>query len=163
MRRAAPFAVLLGLALAACGYTTKSLVPDSYRTVAVPIFGNDTRRHDLEFEVTRAVVEELQARTQLRVVPESADPDLVLRGVLREVDEQGVSRRQYQRIREQDVFVTAVIDVQDRRSGKPLLTDKKVSEREAFVPVLGENVRTAREEAVRALAERVVRSLESSW
>lgn len=155
-------AALLVLATG-CGYSTNSLVPTTYHTVAIPIFVNDTRRRDLEIEVTRAVVEEMQSRTHLRVVPESTGPDLVMKGVLHEVDESGVSRRGHQRIREQDLFVTAEIEVQDRRAGKTLVAKQRVSEREAFVPVVGEDVRTAREEAVRALAERIVRTLESSW
>lgn len=164
--RRALAALLLGgpaFLAASCGYTTKSLVDEGYRTVAIPVFANATDRHDLEIEVTRAVVEEMQARTHLRVVPEGDSPDLVLRGTLEEVDEQGVSRRKYQRIREQDVFVTAEVVVEDPRSGKTVVAKRRVTEREAFVPVVGEDVRTAREEAVRALAERVVRTLESSW
>jgi hypothetical protein len=38
-----------------------------------------------------------------------------------------------------------------------------VTERESFVPQIAENVRTAREEAGRALAERIVERLESAW
>jgi hypothetical protein len=155
--------LLASLPAAGCSYTTRSLVDESYQTVAIPIFANDTPRRDLEIEVTRAVVEEMQARTHLRVVPEGDSPDLVLRGTLHEVDEQGVSRRKFQRIREQDVFVTAEVTVENRRTGKDLVPKRLVTEREAFVPVIGEDVRTAREEAVRALAERVVRTLESSW
>lgn len=151
------------LALAACGYTTRSLVPDRYHTIAVPVFSNETRRRDLEVEVTRAVVEEIQARTHLRVVPEGAGPDLVLRGRLRDVDEETLSRRENQRIREGAYFLAAEIDVTDRKSGEALVKDRKVVERESYVPGLGEDVRTARGEATRALAERVVRTLESGW
>ena len=64
--------VVAALVLAACGYTTRALVPDQYRTIAVPIFENTTRRHDLEWEVTRAVVEELHA--------EGVDHDVLTRG-----------------------------------------------------------------------------------
>lgn len=156
-------AVLGAALLASCGYTTSSLVPDRYHTISVPVFANETRRHDLEIELTRLVVEELQGRTHLRVVGESDDPDLVLRGVLREVDEETLSRRGFQRPRENVVFVTAEVDVQDRRSQQPLVKDAKVHERESYVAVVGEDVRTARAEATRALAERIVRTLEQTW
>jgi len=158
-------ALALGCAslAAACGYTTRSLVPESYRTIAVPVFDNRTYRHDLEFEVTRAVIEETQARTHLRVVDVDDDPDLVLRGTLEDASEETLSRRERQRIREGAYFLTAQVDVQDRRSGRQIVKDRKVVERESYVPVLGEDVRTARAEAARALAERIVRTLESSW
>lgn len=163
MRRLHTVLVAAAALLAGCGYSTGSLVPETYRTIAVPVFGNETKRHDLEFEVTRAVVEELQSRTHLRVVAEDQDPDLVLRGVLREVEEETLSRKSHQRVRENAVFVTAEVDVVDRRAATPVVKDRQVHERESFVPGIGEDVRTARAEATRALAERIVRTLESSW
>lgn len=143
-----------------CGYTTGSLVPDRYHTISVAPFANETRRRDIEWEITQAVIEEIQARTNLRVVPESASPDLVMRGVLRDADDDALSRRDFQRLREGAYFLTAEIDVSERggaAAGKSsLVKDKKVHERESYVPVVGEDVRTARAEATRALAERIV-------
>ncbi len=150
-------------ALASCGYTTRSLVPEASRTIAVPVFVNRTRRHDLEWEVTRAVVAELQARTHLRVVPQDDGPDLVLEGELVEVDEDALSKRSLQRPRESVVFVGADVTVHDRRGGGDLVAKRRVTERESYAPVAGESVRTAREEAVRTLAESIVRQLEEAW
>lgn len=162
-----PYAVvvlsLAAASLGACGYTAGSLVPDRYHTIAVPIFGNDTRRHDLEFEITRAVVEEMQGRTNLRVVTEADDPDLVLKGVLVDVAEEALSRAERQRTREGAYFLTAQVDVTDRRGGTMIVKDRKVFERESYVPLVGEDVRTSRAAAVRSLAERIVRTLETAW
>jgi hypothetical protein len=154
--------LVLGAA-ALLGDHAGTLVSDQWRTIAVPVFANETKRHDLEWELTRAVVEELQARTDLRVVPESDGPDLVLRGVLRDADEDTLSKRDFQRIREGAYFVTAEVDVLDRRTQTSVVKDRKVHEREAYVPGIAEDVRTARAEATRALAERIVRTLEESW
>jgi len=151
------------LLVAACGYTTRSLVPEGYTTIAVPVFDNTTRRHDLEWEVTRAVVEEIHARTHLVVVDEDASPDLVLSGRLVEVDEDSLSRRKFQRPRESVVFVTADVAVRDTHTGEDVVDHRRVSERESFSYLVGEDVRTGREEAVRALAERIVRQLEEGW
>lgn len=163
--RAVQAFVVLAVAalLAACGYTTRALVPDRYRTIAVPVFTNESRRRDLHVELTRVLVEEIQSRTHLRVVGSNDDPDLVLRGSLADIDEETLSRRDRQVIREGAYFVTARVDVQDRRANQPLVRDRKVTERESFVPVLGEDVRTARSEAMRSLAEKIVRTLESAW
>ena len=156
-------AVLAATLLSSCGYSTGTLVPDEYRTIAVPVFENSTRRHDLEWEVTRAVAAELQARTHLAVVDLEDEPDLVLRGTLVEAEEDTLSRRRFQRQRQTAYFVTAEIRV-DRRNGEsPLVEPTRVTERESYVSVLGEDVRSARQEAVRALAERVVQQLEAGW
>lgn len=163
VRRAAVAAALLAAAAAAgCGYSSASLVPDRYRTISVEVFSNGTPRHDLEYEVTRAVVEELQSRTHLRVVDRDMPHDLTLTGTLRDVDEDVASRRAFQRIRESDVFVTADVEVSDS-TGRAVVEKRKITEREAFVPVIGEEVRSARQEAVRELAERIVRTLEQGW
>ena len=161
MRRALAF--VAAALLASCGYTTGSLVSPAYRTIAVPVFDNPTKRHDLEWEVTQAVVEEIQSRTGLRVVDPSDSPDLVLKGTLVDVDEDVLSHRERQRIRESDYFLTVDVEVLDGATGKPLLKRERITERESFVPAIGEDVRTAREEAGRALAERIVRHLEEAW
>jgi hypothetical protein len=149
--------------LASCGYSTGSLVSPTYRTIAVPVFDNPTKRHDLEWELTQAVVEEIQSRTGLRVVDSSDSPDLVLRGSLVDVDEDVLSHRERQRIRESAYFLTAEIEVVEAHTGKSVVAKDRVSERESFVSSIGEDVRTARAEANRALAERIVQKLESSW
>ena len=157
------FLALAAAALAGCGYSTGTLVPGGYRTIAVPVFDNTTRRHDLEFELTRAVVEEIHSRTDLRVVAPSDSPDLLLTGKLVDASEEVLSTEDYQRIRESTYFLTAEIEVVDTHSGKKVVKSERVTERESFVPKIGENVRTAREEAGRALAERIVERLESAW
>ena len=157
-------ALLLVLAsLAGCGYATGTLVPAGYRTISVPVFDNTTRRHDLEFEVTRAVVEEIHARTGLHVVAAGDSPDLVMSGKLVDVDEDVLSHMDRQRIRESVVYLTAEVEVTDARTGKPVVARRRVTERESFVPAVNESVRTAREEAGRALAERIVRQMEEAW
>ena len=152
-----------GAALAACSYTTKTLVPERWHTIAVPVFANDTKRHDLEWELTRAVIEEIQGRTHLRVVGEDDDPDLVMRGTLKDAEESTLSRRDHQRLREGAYFLTAEIDVTDLRTREAVVKDQQVTERESYVPAVTEDVRTSRAEANRALAEGIVRTLESKW
>ena len=113
--------------------------------------------------MTRAVVEELNARTHLVVVGDPRDADLVLSGRLVDVDEDILSRRKFQRPRDSVVYVTAEIEVKDGRSGETVVTPRRVTERESYSYLVQEDLRTSREEAVRALAERVVRQLEEGW
>lgn len=155
--------LLVALLLAGCGYSSGSLIPDTHRTIGVPVFDNTTRRRDLEWELTRAVVEELQARSHLRVVDPADGPDLLLQGRLVMVDEDVLSRRSRQRIRESSVRLGAEISVTEAATGSVVVDRRRVYERESFVPVKGEDVRTAREEGMRALAERIVRELETGW
>src|SRR5438034_11797384 len=67
--------VIAPVALAVCGcaegghftvlgYTTQPNYNTDIRTVRVPIFKNDTFRQGLEFDLTRAVIREIEAKTR---------------------------------------------------------------------------------------------------
>ncbi|MBI5179424.1 MAG: hypothetical protein HZA04_09235 [Nitrospinae bacterium] len=71
---------VLAASLAACGYRLagqSTKLPDPVRTIAIPVFANDTAEPDLELTVTRAVTEKFQHDGRLAVVP-SAGADSVL-------------------------------------------------------------------------------------
>jgi hypothetical protein len=161
--RSRALAAALAVLLCGCGYSTGTLVPAGYHTIAVPVFDNTTQRHDLEYELTRQVVEEIHSRTSLRVVGPGDSPDLVLNATLVDAEEDVLSHLDRQRIRESAYFVTADVEVVDGHTGKPVVKKGRVTERESYVPQIGESVRTAREEAGRTLAERIVERLETAW
>ena len=60
------------------GYTTQPNYDECIKTVYVPIFENKTFRRGLEFDVTRAVIREIEAKTPFKVVdsPNAADTQL---------------------------------------------------------------------------------------
>src|SRR4051794_10112312 len=51
------------------GYQWKSLYREDIRTVAVPIFSNRSFRRGVEFQLTKAIVNQLEAQTPYKVVP----------------------------------------------------------------------------------------------
>lgn len=77
-------AALLGLA--GCGYHTLGAathLPPDLRTLAVPVFANDTNAYGTETAMTSAVIREFNARTAFRVLPEAdKTADAVLRGTI---------------------------------------------------------------------------------
>src|SRR5947208_344009 len=90
-----PFRILVGtllFLLPACtsdgknfcvlGYTTQPNYDTSIHTVHVPIFKNDTLRRGLEFELTRAVVREIEAKTPYKVVSDCNHADTELTGTI---------------------------------------------------------------------------------
>src|SRR5439155_10038104 len=80
---------LCALALASCssdghftvlGYTTRPNYDPDIRTVYVPIFQNVTFARGLEFELTSAVIREIEAKTPIKVVDCRANADTELIG-----------------------------------------------------------------------------------
>ncbi len=62
------------------GYTTRPPFDPSIRTVYVPIFGNETLLKGMEFEVTKAVIREIESKTPYKVVSNCAEADTQLDG-----------------------------------------------------------------------------------
>ena len=152
--------LLLAAALASCGYSVGPLQPaNDARSIALPLFDNRTYRRGVETDLGRALASEVHSRTRLRIVETGAD--LILEGTIVEIREILLSQAEKEVTRESTVLVTVEFVVKDGRTGQPLAPRDKISEREAFVPGIGESLLTARGEALRRLAADLVDRLEA--
>lgn len=74
------------LALAGCGYHpagSPAHLPNTVRTLAVPMFENATQSYHAEVLFTQAVIQELSSRTPYRLITgDSADADATLNGTI---------------------------------------------------------------------------------
>ncbi len=90
MRRAAcvPAMILLAIAvtISGCGYHTVGhtvQLPDTVKTIAVPVFKNETLTYRIEQMLTASVVREFTTRTHYRILNDGgADADATLRGTV---------------------------------------------------------------------------------
>lgn len=160
MRRVA---LLLSLLSAGCGYTAGAVVPGDGRTIAVPVFVNETFRRDLERDLTRHVAEEIRSHSTFRLVDVSSRPDLVLEGSLIDVSENVLSERSAGEIRESSVTLTVSVKVVDTRTGEAAVGPVTIRERKAFTPLKDESIRTAEAAAMRKIASRIVYTLARDW
>ena len=152
--------LLAAAALASCGYSVGPPEPlAGARTVSVPIFENRTYRRGIETDLARQIASEVASRSRLVLVDTGAD--LVVQGTIVDVDESVLSEKEDQQIRESSVLVTAIVTVVDGRTGDSIVKQKKLVQRESFVPGIGETVRSARIEAMKRLAADVVDLLEA--
>lgn len=91
LRRTA-MALSLLLCLVGCGYHEGgqgALIPPDVKTIAIPIFKNETPQYRIEQQLTAAVTRELIERTQFRVTRNPAGADAVLEGAVKQI-RQGV-------------------------------------------------------------------------
>lgn len=162
MRRAP---ALLGALLAAalsggCGYRFGPPAPVAGAlTVQVPVFENRTYRRGVETDLARQIAAEIASRSRLRLVDSGAD--LVVEGTIVEIHESVLSLAEDQAIRESSVLITAEVAVRDGRTGEPIVKMRRLTERESFVPGIGETLRSARVEALKRLAADVADLLEA--
>lgn len=157
----AAIAILVG----ACGYHAKPLYPSTVRTVAVPIFQNRTFYRGVEFDLTEAVIKEIERRTPYKVVASDA-ADTLLSGTITEVEQNVLSRAEAGGL-PQEMRVTLVVDLEwtDIRRGGVLRSRQGLSEVGRYIPAraIGQPFATAQHQAVERMADLIVSTLREDW
>ena len=164
--------VLAGLLLlAGCasdpseGYSTASVFPSDIRTVAVPILENDTFIRGVEFELTDALIKEIEARTPYKVTAQP-QADTIFLGRVKKVELDQLSKSRLTGLGE-EVIVSVTIDFEwkDWRSDAPLVARKSFSGHGLAVPSAptGERVELGRMAAVQQLARDIVDEMRAAW
>jgi hypothetical protein len=167
-------AVIGGLALMAMsgcasdptqGYAFDSPYDQNVRTIAVDVFDNDTYERGVEFELTDALIKEIEARTPYKVTSASR-ADTILTGRIRRIERTQLSKSQLTGLSE-EVTVSVTIDVhwRDLRTGQPLLALESFTGHGLFVPSrpTGEPIELGEFAAVQALARDVVGEMRADW
>ena len=156
-------ALLLVLSMVCgCGYSTKSLIIRDVETIYVPIFENNTFRRDLEFDLTKAVKDEVLSKTRLRIVKKD-EADTVLYGVISDLNETILTQNTGDNIVENQIALLVDFKLIDRRTGKTLVERKQINQLAEFVIARGETLDSAYEEGITDMAETIVNLIEEKW
>jgi hypothetical protein len=170
------------------GYTTKPNYDTNIHTVYVPIFKNNTFRKDLEFELTKAVVREIEAKTPYKVVSDPCRADTELTGTIISLNKLILNRTQLNEVREAETVLSVEVTWRDLRTGEilskpragqtapppppppnpatgapPPLPTVLIQSEAGFIEELGESITTAQKKNVDRLAIQIVSMMESPW
>ncbi|MEX2387748.1 MAG: LptE family protein [Phycisphaeraceae bacterium] len=151
--------------LAGCGYSPQALYDDRYGTVAVPIFENRTFWERAQFDLTEAVVKEIEQRTPYKVVPAGV-ADTVLQGTITDVQQRQIARRRPTGVPEEmEITMTVDFEWNDLRTGETLRRRRGFEVVGRYVPTrpVGERYETAQHAAVAQLASDIVSTLRQEW
>ncbi|HED53898.1 MAG TPA: hypothetical protein ENJ00_06820 [Phycisphaerales bacterium] len=147
------------------GYSFASAHDSSIKTVAVPIFGNDTFHTGLELTLTEDIIKQIQNQTPWRITsPDRADA--ILTGDITDVRLRSLSTRTgVGFVQEMAVEITVSFDFVDNRSGRTLTSRAGYSALGAFVPAnpTGERISVGYRGSAEKLATDLVGDLQSSW
>lgn len=177
--RRAIFGLMLASATAGCGYTqadysrgisaetagptSRSLFPSDVRTVAVPIFANRSFERNLEFELSKAVVNYMEASTPYKVVPKER-ADTILEGEITYVNINTVSNDAYTSIPQEQLMTIRVnFTWKDLRTGKILAQRKRFDQAGTYYPTLGEGRFVGAQQQVERLAIAIVQEMQADW
>jgi hypothetical protein len=168
--------------LCVLGYTTRPNYDPGIRTIRVPIFKNYTFIRGLEFDLTQAVIREIEARTPFKVVSAECPADTELTGTITIVNKLVINRSQLNEIREAQTTVGVEIVWRDLRTGEILSQPRPRSDPDApppppagpakpllvqslgsYIPELGGSTTTSLQQNVNRLAVQIVSKMEAPW
>lgn len=147
------------------GYAFTSAHRTDIKSVAVPIFGNDTFSHGLEVSLTDALVKEIHRSTPWRVTAaENAQTTLsgtIIASDLRKLSTQGDSGL----VESLAVDLSVSFEWKDNSSGDVLLTRRNFRASRSFVPSRGarESLESGEQSTIDDLSKAIVAELRSSW
>jgi Lipopolysaccharide-assembly len=168
------------------GYTTEPNYDKCIRTVAVPVFKNTTFRQGFEFELTKAVIHEIESKTPYKVVNGFGHADTELSGTITMVPKNIILRTPLNEIRQGELVLSVAVQWRDLRTGDYLTrprtgpgaappADAPLGTPSAppppvmltatvdFLPELGESIATAEQKACKRLAVQIVSMMEKPW
>ncbi len=145
------------------GYQWQSLYRSDVRTVAVPVFTTRSFDRGTEFNLSEAVVKQIEATTPYKVVPRSR-ADTILEGQVVDVLVSTLSTDPDSAIpQEQMLGLTIDFIWKDLRSGRILVERRGFEQTATYYPTLGEGRFVGRQQAVERLALAIVQELQADW
>jgi outer membrane lipopolysaccharide assembly protein LptE/RlpB len=129
-------AALATTGLAGCGYHVAgqgNVLPPDVKTVAVPVFINQSKQFRIEQKVSAEITRQLIERTRYKVVPNPEEADAVIQGTVKDV-ETGVIAFNLSTgaATALQVVVTADVRLVDRHTHKTLFSNPKYVFREEY-------------------------------
>jgi hypothetical protein len=145
------------------GYQWKSLYREDVRTVAVPIFSNRSFRRGVEFQLTKAIINQLEAQTPYKVVPRDR-ADTILEGEITDIFIRTYSADPRTGVpQDQFYFVRVNFTWKDLRTGKILADRRRFEQVANYYPTLGEGRFIGSQQNVERLALAIVQELQADW
>lgn len=149
--------------LSGCTYNQGELIRKDVSSIYVPILQNHSTDRDLEFELTRALIDEIERKTSLTIVSDRGRAQTELTGAIFDFDRTVLSENEVDQVRELQVVVKLRFTWTDLERQEILVREPYFQEAASARIQLGETDDDAAQEALRLIAQRMVERMESSW
>ncbi len=154
--------LLFSTSIVSCGYSSKSLLRSNVRSIYIPIFDNNTFRRGYEFDLTKAVRDQILLRTRLNIVDKD-EADSILFGKITGVNENVLIEDREDNIVESRVAVTIDIRWIDRRTGRTIVERRNIKRPTEFIVRRNETLTSSSNEAFVKVAQSIVDAMEEDW
>ena len=143
----------------------RTTYPEGISTIAVELFKNETLERDFEYDITDALIKEIEARTPYKVTS-TARADTNLTGRIHDIERRQLSKsRQTGLSEEVTVGVTIELRWKDLRTGESLLELDSFTADSLFVPSAptGEPIDIGRFGVAQLMARNIVDEMQADW
>ena len=159
--------MLLAAAGPGCGYTVRSALPSHLKTLAIPVFVNNTVEFGLADDITQALVAGFLADRHLRIVQER-DADAVLRGTVAAYKNRVFGYTSTERATEYEVVLTVQVSFRDMIKNRDVWKEDALTLRTTYtvVPVGTEPAKTeadGRRDVIQKLTDQIVSRTVQGW
>jgi hypothetical protein len=165
----ASFCILSGCGYSRSGdepsgnYQWRSLYREDVKTVAVPIFQNKDYTRGVEFSLTKAVINQMEAHTPYKVVPRER-ADTILEGEITSVKRSTISKDSRTAVPQEQLFIVTVdFTWKDLKTGRILVERRNFEQTTTYYPTLGEGQFVGNQQSVEKLAMAIVQELQANW
>ena len=163
MRGAVPvLGIVLALSAGRCGYRlrgTGNFLPPHIKTINIPVFKNLTTRYELDVKLTRAVIEEMTARSRVRLASDAEQADAVLEGEIVSYSATPIAFTGEGRPDRYSIRVTAKVVLVDKVNSRTVFSNPSYSYIQEYEVPEGTDFESEETAAIDQVAERFARSL----
>jgi Lipopolysaccharide-assembly len=157
------FCLVLMTGCSSTGVHWSPVYRSDVHTVAVPIFTTKDYHRGVEFQVTDALVKEIEEFTPYKVVARER-ADTVLEGEIVLVQTLATNLDPNTATPQEEQYAISVnFTWKDLRTGKILLTRRNFGQASQYYPTLGEGQYVASQNSVQRLAQAIVTEMEGEW
>jgi hypothetical protein len=153
-----------------CGYMVGNNFPRDIKTIAVPIFENDSNRRGIEFQLTEAVQTEITKRTSYRLA-KGLEADTRPTGKIVSIHKNVLGETRDDDPRELQMTMMVRVTWTDLRTNQilaqqeiPLSPDAiPMTSQSEMAPEVGQSLATAMDDAMKQMARKIVNLMEVPW
>ncbi len=156
--------VLFCLWFAACGpYSfSGSSVPSHIKTIAVPLFEDQTTEFGIKEQLTDAVIEEITRDNSMKIANESV-ANAIVYGKIISITDQAYTYDENEQVQSHRVTITVAVEVRDIQKGAPLWQEQWRQWGEYVIDPSTDARQEGIKAAVKKIAEDVLNKTVSGW
>ncbi len=156
---------LMSLCLGGCGYQQQSLFPEDIKTVAVPIFQNRTFYRGVEFDLTEALIKEIELQTPYKAI-KAPSAQTRIEGEIVNIRQNSLSHtREGGLVQEIELQIVVNFAWKHENDGPTICQNNGLVATGRYVvsSPIGEPLELAKHTAVQNLARKIVSAMRADW